>query len=100
MALKSYSVTLTDTPTMIVSNDGKFGKMDVFINNIDNTNDCHVGASNVSITNGYVLTKFTTTGIANKFEIQLFSGDTLYGICAAGKTAVVGVLLTGQFSNS
>lgn len=97
MALKSYSVLLTDTPTMIVSNSGKTSKMTVFVNNVDITNDCHVGASNVSTTNGYVLTKFTTTGIANKFQIELFSGDTLYGVCAAGKTATVGVLLTGQF---
>ena len=100
MALKSYSVQLTDVPAVIASNSGKFGKMDVFVNNIDGTNDCHVGASNVSITNGYVLTKFTTTGIANKFEIQLYAGDTLYGVCRSGQTAVVGVLLTGQFPNS
>lgn len=97
MALKSYSVAITDTPTMIASNVGKIAKMTVFVNNVDITNDCHVGAANVSTANGYVLTKFTTTGVANKFQIELFSGDTLYGVCAAGKTATVGVLLTGQF---
>lgn len=100
MALKSYSVALTDVPAVIARNTGKFGVMDVFVNNIDITNDCHVGAENVTPTNGYVLTKFTTTGVANKFEIGLFAGDVLYGVCAAGKNATVGVLLTGQFPNS
>jgi len=100
MALKSYEVLLTDTPTLIASNSGKFGKLDVFINNVGGTNDCHVGASNVTITNGYVLTKFTTTGVANKFEIQLYAGDYLYGVCDSGKTTTVGVLLTGQFGAS
>ena len=99
MALKSYSVTIADTPTMIVTNPGKVAKMQVFVNNISGTNDCHVGAENVTTTNGYVLTKFTTTGIANKFTIELFSGDTLYGICASGQTATVGVLITGQLAN-
>lgn len=100
MALKSYSQELTDVPAEIVRNTGRQGKMTVFINNIDISNDCHVGASNVSTTNGYVLTKFTTTGIANKFTIDLYSGDALYGVCAAGKTATVGVLITGQFNNA
>jgi hypothetical protein len=99
MALKSYSQTLTDVPAEIVRNTGRQGKMTVFVNNIDGSNDCHVGAENVTITNGYVLTKFTTTGVANKFTIDLYSGDALYGVCAAGKTATVGVLLTGQFNN-
>lgn len=99
MALKSYSVALTDVPAVIASNSGKFGKMVVFVNNVDINNDCHVGASNVTPTNGYVLTKFTTTGVANKFQIELYAGDTLYGVCASGKTGTVGVLLTGQFNN-
>ena len=96
MALKTYAQTLTDVPTEIARNTGKQGKVTVFVNNSDISNDCHVGAANVSIVNGYVLTKFTTTGVANKFFIELYAGDVLYGVCAAGKTAVVGVLLTGQ----
>ena len=95
MALKSYSANLTDVPAVIATNAGRTGVMEVWINNTDIANDCHVGASNVTITNGYVLTKFTTTGVANKMTIKLFSGDTLYGVCAAGKTATVGVLITG-----
>lgn len=100
MALKSYSVALTDTPTMVATNSGRTGVMEVWLNNVDISNDCHIGASNVSTTNGYVLTKFTTTGVANKATIKLFSGDTLYGICAAGKTATLGVLITGTINGN
>ena len=95
MALKTYSVNITDTPTMIVANNGKVGLMEVWINNVDINNDCHIGASNVTPTNGYVLTKFTTTGVANKATMKLFSGDTLYGVCAVGKTATLGITITG-----
>lgn len=93
--LKSYSQAVTDVAVEVVRNNGKQGKMTVFINNTDITNDCHVGAANVSTTNGYVLTKFTTTGVANKMMIELCSGDALYAICPAGKTATLGVLITG-----
>jgi hypothetical protein len=100
MALKSYSVPLTSVTSLIASNSGKFGKMTVFVNNLGGNHDCFVGASNVSITNGYVLNKFSSTGIANKLEIELFAGDTLYGVCDAGKDTTLGVLLTGQFGES
>ncbi len=100
MALKSYSVNVTDVPVMIATNSGRTGIMEVWINNVDITNDLHVGASNVTTTNGYVLTKFTTTGVANKMTIKLFSGDTLYGVCAAGKSATVGVLITGTINGN
>jgi hypothetical protein len=99
MALNTYSVALTETPRLIVSNSGKIAKMKVFVNNLEGNHDCFVGASNVTPLNGYVLTKFSATGIANKLEIELFAGDDLYGICDAGKTTTVGVLLTGQFSS-
>lgn len=98
MALKSYSTSLTDVPSVIASNGGRTGIMEVWVNNVDVTNDCHIGASNVTTTNGYVLTKFTTTGVANKATIKLYSGDTLYGVCAAGKTATVGVMITGTIN--
>lgn len=100
MAIKSYSQALTDVPAEIVRNTGRQGKMTVFINNTDIANDCHVGGANVTVVNGYVLTKFTTTGVANKMMIELYSGDALYGVCAAGKAATVGVLITGQFNNN
>ena len=95
MALKTYLTTVTDIPTELARNTGQQGKMTVYLSNNDVTNDAHIGASNVTAANGFVLTKFTTTGVANKFTVELFAGDVLYGICDAGKSAGIGVLITG-----
>ena len=96
MALQQINVTVTDEAQPLVTNSGKIAKMRVYLVNTGGTHDLFVGGSAVTSSNGYVLGKFQSTGINNRFQIDLFSGDTLFGICASGQSTTVTVLIPGN----
>jgi hypothetical protein len=96
MAIKQLSATVTDVAQALVTNSGKIAKMRVYIANTGGSHDLFIGGSSVTSANGYVLGKFQSTGINNRFQIDLFSGDTLFGICSSGNTTTVTVLIPGN----
>lgn len=95
MALQQTRLTVSDTPNILAANTGNFGKMRVYLVNTGGTHDVFLGNASVTSSNGYVIGKFQSTGINNRFQIDLFSGDTLYGVCASGNTTTVTVLIPG-----
>lgn len=96
MALVQINNTVTDVPVMIANNNGKVGKVRYYIANTGGTHDMFLGASNVTSSNGYVIGKFQSTGINNRFQIDLFAGEALYAVCASGNTTTVTVLNAGS----
>lgn len=96
MAIQQINATVTDTAQALVTNSGKIGKMRVYVANTGGTHDLFVGGDAVTSSNGYVIGKFQSTGINNRFQIDLFSGDTLFGICSSGQTTTVTVLIPGN----
>jgi hypothetical protein len=96
MAIKQINATVTDVAQALVTNDGKIAKMRVYVVNTGGSHDLFVGGSSVTSSNGYVLGKFQSTGINNRFQIDLFSGDTLFGICSSGNSTTVTVLIAGN----
>jgi hypothetical protein len=96
MAIKQINATVTDVAQALATNDGKIAKMRVYVVNTGGTHDLFVGGSSVTSSNGYVLGKFQSTGINNRFQIDLFSGDTLFGICSSGHSTTVTVLIPGN----
>jgi len=97
MALQQTQVTVTDEPNILVANTGKFSKMRVYLVNTGGSHDVFIGNASVTSTNGYILGKFQSTGINNRFQIDLFSGDTLYAVCSSGNTTTVTVLVAGNY---
>jgi hypothetical protein len=97
MALKQNSSTVTDTRQVIAENTGAVAKIRVYIVNTGKSHDLFIGGSSVTSSNGYVLGKFQSTGINNRFQIDLFSGDSLYGICSSGNTTTVTTLVAGSY---
>lgn len=96
MALQQINATVTDVAQALVTNSGKVGKMRVYLVNTGGTHDVFIGNSSVTSSNGYVIGKFQSTGINNRFQIDLFSGDTLFGICSSGNSTTVTVLIPGN----
>jgi hypothetical protein len=96
MAIQQISTTVTDVAQALVTNDGKIAKMRVYIVNSGGSHDLFIGNSSVTSSNGYVIGKFQSTGINNRFQLDLFSGDTLFGVCSSGNTTTVTVLIPGN----
>ena len=96
MAIQQINATVTDVAQALVTNSGKIAKMRVYLVNTGGSHDLFVGNSSVTSSNGYVLGKFQSTGINNRFQIDLFSGDTLFGICSSGNTTTVTILIPGN----
>ena len=96
MAIQQINATVTDEAQPLVTNSGKIGKMRVYVVNTGGSHDLFIGDSAVTSSNGYVLGKFQSTGINNRFQIDLFSGDTLFGVCSNGNTTTVTVLIPGN----
>jgi len=96
MAIQQINATVTDAAQALVTNSGKIAKMRVYVVNTGGTHDLFVGNSSVTSSNGYVLGKFQSTGVNNRFQIDLFSGDTLFGICSSGNTTTVTILIPGN----
>jgi hypothetical protein len=96
MAIKQINATVTDVAQALVTNDGKIAKMRVYVVNTGGSHDLFVGGSSVTSSNGYILGKFQSTGINNRFQMDLFSGDTLFGICSSGNSTTVTVLIAGN----
>jgi hypothetical protein len=96
MAIQQINATVTDVAQALVTNSGKIAKMRVYLVNTGGSHDLFVGNSSVTSSNGYVLGKFQSTGINNRFQIDLFSGDTLFGICSNGNTTTVTILIPGN----
>jgi hypothetical protein len=96
MAIQQINATVTDVAKPLVTNGGKIAKMRVYVANTGSTDDLFIGNSSVTSANGYSLGKFQSTGINNRFQIDLFSGDTLFGICASGKSTTVAILIPGN----
>ena len=96
MALRQTKFTVTDTPQVIAKNTGAVAKIRVYIVNTGGTHDLFIGDSSVTSSNGYVLGKFQSTGINNRFQIDLFSGDSLYGVCSSGNSTTVTTLIAGS----
>lgn len=93
--LKTTYLTVTDVPIAIAYNDGDQDEMSVYVANTGSTHDLFLGDSTVTSTNGYVIGKFQSTGINNRFQCTLFSGETLFAVCASGNTTTVSVITTG-----
>jgi hypothetical protein len=96
MAIQQINATVTDERLALVTNSGKIAKMRVYLVNTGGSHDLFVGDSAVTSANGYVVGKFQSTGINNRFQIDLFSGDTLFGICSSGNTTTVTILIPGN----
>lgn len=96
MALKQINVTVTDEAQALVTNDGKIAKIRVYLVNTGGSHDLFVGGSSVTSSNGYILGKFQSTGINNRFQIDLFSGDSLFGICSSNHSTTVTILIAGN----
>lgn len=96
MALVQINNTVTDVPVMIANNNAKVGKVRYYIVNTGGTHDMFIGAPNVTSSTGYVIGKFQSTGINNRFQIDLFAGESLYAVCASGNTTTVTVLNAGS----
>ena len=96
MAIRQINATVTDVAQALVTNSGKIAKMRVYIVNSGGTHDLFIGNSSVTSSNGYVLGKFQSTGINNRFQLDLFSGDTLFGVCSSGNSTTVTILIPGN----
>jgi len=96
MAIQQINATVTDVAQALVTNTGKIAKMRVYVVNSGGTHDLFIGNSSVTSANGYVIGKFQSTGINNRFQIDLFSGDALFGICASGQSTTVTILIPGN----
>jgi len=96
MALKQLSATVGDTPQLIANNDAKVGKVRYYIVNSGGSHDVFIGNAAVTSSTGYILGKFQSTGINNRFQIDLFAGESLYAVCASGNTTTVTVLNAGS----
>jgi hypothetical protein len=97
MALQQTKITVTDTASLIIANTGKIAKMRVYLVNTGGSHDVFIGNSSVTSSNGYILGKFQSTGINNRFQIDLFSGDELYGICSSGNSTTITFLVAGTY---
>lgn len=94
--LKTTYLTVTDTPICVAVNDGDQEEMHVYLANTGGTHDLFLGDSTVTSTNGYVIGKFQSTGINNRFQCSLFSGEQLFAVAASGNTTTVSVITTGS----
>lgn len=97
MAVLAYNITVNSNPVIIAQAPlGDGGKLKVYIANWSATDHVYIGGDkNVSTTNGYELPSFNGNTVSNRQEFELFSGDVLWGVCPATKTADIRVLLTG-----
>jgi hypothetical protein len=96
MAIKLRSITVTASPTLIANNDGKVGKVRYYIVNTGGSHDAFLGDSDVTSSTGYVIGKFQSTGINNRFQIDLFAGESLFATCSSGNTTTITVLNAGS----
>ncbi len=94
--LKTTYLTVTDTPICVAWNDGDQEEMNVYLANTGGNHDIFLGGSNVTSTNGYVVGKFQSTGINNRFQCTLFSGEQLFAVAVSGNTSTVSVITTGS----
>lgn len=94
--LKTTYLTVTETPICVAWNDGDQEEMNVYLANTGNTHDMFIGGSNVTTTNGYLIHKFQATGINNRFQCILFSGEQLFAVTASGQSTTVSVITTGS----
>jgi hypothetical protein len=84
MALTSSQVTVTTSPTLLVS--GKVNPQHVHLHLQDNTDNVFVGNSSVTTSTGMRLIK------QDSFEITLLPGNALYAIITTS-TATVSILV-------
>jgi hypothetical protein len=96
MALKQLNITVGATPTLIANNDAKVGKVRYYIVNTGGSHDMFLGDASVTSSTGYVIGKFQSTGINNRFQIDLFAGESLFATCSPGNTTTVTVLNAGS----
>jgi hypothetical protein len=96
MTLKTTYLTVTDTPICVAVNDGDQEEMNVYLANTGGTHDLFLGDPSVTSTNGYVIGKFQSTGINNRFQCVLFSGEQLFAVCSSGNSTTVSVMTTGS----
>ena len=82
----SAAVTVTDTPTLLYSDDGTVVRTVVVAYGSGNTASVTVGGPKVVNGQGLVVTA------AGEWEPVQVCQDTLYAICATGKTATVYVV--------
>jgi len=96
MALKQTNITVGSTPILIANNDAKVGKVRYYIVNTGGTHDAFIGDSTVTSSTGYVIGKFQSTGVNNRFQIDLYAGESLFATCASGNTTTITVLNAGS----
>lgn len=83
--MKAYKVTVTDTPTVLVSADNIHRP--VWMHN--NTNSTlYIGGSDVSVAEGFPILKHTAPLAGG-----LGAGDTLYGIADTGVSIDVRIII-------
>ena len=82
-------------PTLIASAPiSAKGKIKIYVAN-NGANDVYLGSSDVLSTDGYLLVKAVGQTIGYRQEFEIFSGESLYAICASGLTSTVAVIVTG-----
>jgi hypothetical protein len=94
--LKTTSLTVTDEATLVAFNNGRQPEMKVYFANTGGSHDVFLGDSAVTSSTGFHLGKYQSTGINNRFQCTLFSGEKLFAICSSGNTTTVSVITTGN----
>lgn len=97
MSVQAYTLTVNSTPMIIAQAPlGDGGKLKVYVSNFSINDHFYVGGTSaVTTANGYEIPNYSGNTVANRQEFELFSGDILWGVCAATKTVEVRVLITG-----
>lgn len=95
MALKTYTITVTEVPILIFEAPSDGDGSRVYITNNSQTDHIWIGGPTVTTTTGYEVTNLTGTGVGNRADFQLYGGEKLYAVCAATKTATIAVIASG-----
>jgi hypothetical protein len=96
MALNQLNITVGDTPVLIANNNAKVAKVRYYIDNIGSSHGFYLGGPSVTDTTGYFIGKQQASSLNNRFQIDLFAGESIYGVCASGHTTNVVVLSAGN----
>lgn len=95
MAILSYTVSVTDVPTLLVNAPADGDGTMVYLTNNSQVEHVFIGGPNIAANSGYEVINQTGGGIGNRAEFKLFGGEKLYVVCAATKTASIGVIVSG-----
>ena len=92
MSVVGSQTTVDDTAngTALHTGDAGVSGTKLVVKNDSGTDKVALGPSGLTFAGGFQLATGAT------INIDLAAGDELYGICAAGKTAVVHILKTGE----